>query len=122
MHWKADVLVALEEIAEGVLSTLERGYLRDVERPHGLPRPRRQVRQRQGLRSAYLDNLFDEFALAVELDGLGAHPAEARWQDIHRDNHFAGSGILTLRYSWRTSRPDHARWPLRSPRCSVFVV
>ena len=107
LRWRADVLVALEEIAEGVLSNLERGYLRNVERPHRLPRSRRQVRRRQGLRSAYLNNLFDEFALAVELDGLGAHPAEARWQDIHRDNHFAGSGILTLRYSWAdiTARP-----------------
>jgi very-short-patch-repair endonuclease len=107
LRWRADLLVALEEIAEGVLSNLELGYLRNVERPHRLPRPRRQVRQRQGLRTAYLDNLYDEFGLAVELDGLGSHPAEARWRDIHRDNNFASSGIITLRYNWAdiTARP-----------------
>ena len=43
---------------------------------------------------------YEEFGLAVELDGLASHPAETRWQDIHRDNHFAGNGITTLRYNW----------------------
>jgi len=107
MRWRADILAALEEISAGVLSNLERGYLRNVERPHRLPRPRRQARMRQGQRSAYLDILYDDFGLAVELDGLGAHPADARWRDIRRDNYFAGSGIVTLRYSWAdiTVRP-----------------
>jgi very-short-patch-repair endonuclease len=92
--------VALEEISDGVMSNLERGYLRLVERPHWLPKPHRQAKRRQGRRSSYLDNLYQEFGLAIELDGLGAHPAEARWRDIHRDNYFASSGIVTLRYSW----------------------
>jgi hypothetical protein len=107
LRWRADVLAALEEISEGVMSNLERGYVRNVERAHGLPAPQRQVRLRRGMRSAYLDVLYDDFGLAIELDGLGSHPAEARWQDIHRDNHFAGEGIITLRYSWAdiTCRP-----------------
>ena len=100
LRWRSDVAVALGEISEGVMSNLERGFLRLVERPHRLPKPRRQTKLRQGQRSAYLDILYDEFGLAVELDGLGAHPAESRWRDIHRDNYFAGSGIITLRYSW----------------------
>jgi len=39
-----------------------------------------------------------------------AHPVEARWYDIHRDNYFASTGIVTLRYSWAdvTSRPCQA--------------
>ncbi len=37
---------------------------------------------RQGQRSAYLDNLYDDFGLAVELDGPGAHPADARWREM----------------------------------------
>jgi very-short-patch-repair endonuclease len=100
LRWRSDVEVALGEISEGVMSNLERGFLRLVERPHRLPKPRRQAKLRQGQRSAYLDNLYEEFGVAVELDGLGAHPAESRWRDIHRDNYFAGSGIVTLRYSW----------------------
>jgi len=100
LRWRKDVAVALEEISDGVMSNLERGFLRLVERPHGPPKPHRQAKRRQGQRSSYLDNLYQEFGLAVELDGLGAHPAESRWRDIHRDNYFAGSGIITLRYSW----------------------
>jgi len=36
----------------------------------------------------------------VELDGQAAHPAEARWRDIHRDNASAAAGLVTLRHSW----------------------
>lgn len=107
LRWRPDVLVALDEISKGVLSTLERGYLRNVQRPHRLPKPGRQVRVQRGARSAYLDNLYADFGLAVELDGLASHPVEARWRDIHRDNYFAQSGIITLRYNWAdvTQRP-----------------
>ena len=107
MRWRADVMAALDELADGVLSNLERGYVRRVERPHRLPLAKRQVRLRQGPRSAYLDILYGEFGLALELDGLTAHPAESRWLDMRRDNYFAGSGIITMRYCWAdiTGRP-----------------
>jgi hypothetical protein len=107
LRWRADVMGALEEITDGVLSNLERHYLRNVQRPHGLPEPRRQAHGERRGRSAYLDNLYEEFGLAVELDGLASHQAETRWDDIHRDNHFAGAGIITLRYNWAdvTQRP-----------------
>jgi very-short-patch-repair endonuclease len=100
MRWRADVLVATAEIADGVQSNLERGYVRNVERRHQLPRAKRQARVRQGGRSAYLDNQYEEFGLAVELDGLAAHPAETRWLDMRRDSAMAAAGIVTLRYSW----------------------
>ncbi len=38
--WVAGVLC---DVSEGTCSVLERGYLTRVERPHGLPRGRRQV-------------------------------------------------------------------------------
>jgi hypothetical protein len=130
MRWRSDILLALEEISDGVSSTLEVGYLRKVERPHGLPKAERQVRKKRGETSAYLDNLYEEFGVGVELDGLAAHPAEARWQDIHRDNYFARSGIITLRYNWAdvTLRPCHVAaeisqvlrqrgWPGPARRC-----
>jgi very-short-patch-repair endonuclease len=107
MRWRADVVVALDEVSDGVFSNLEHRYVRNVERPHGLPKPKRQARMNRNGRSAYLDNFFADYGVTVELDGRAAHPVEARWQDIHRDNYFAGAGIITLRYSWAdvTNRP-----------------
>ncbi len=94
------MLAALSDIDDGVLSQLERLYLRNVERPHQLPQARRQVRVPRPRGSSYLDNLYESYGVAVELDGRAAHPPQARWLDIHRDNYFAGAGIVTLRYSW----------------------
>ncbi len=107
LRWRTDVLQALTHISAGVLSNLERQFVRNVERPHRLPCPRRQARMRRGTKSVYLDNLYDPFGLAVELDGLASHRAETRWQDIHRDNYMASAGIITLRYNWAdvTKRP-----------------
>ena len=99
LRWREDLRGALEDIGDGVMSWLERRFVRDVERPHGLPRPQRQARHRPGDISSYLDNYYAGQRLAVELDGLAAHPAETRWNDIHRDNRLAGQGIATLRYS-----------------------
>jgi very-short-patch-repair endonuclease len=79
---------------------LERHYIRDVERPHGLPRARRQVCTVHGSRTEYKDALYEEFGVGVELDGNLAHPPEAHWRDRHRDNAAAADGIITLRYSW----------------------
>lgn len=100
MRWRADVVLALADIADGALSGLERRFLRDVERPHGLPRAKRQALALRGGGRSYLDNLYEEYGVAVELDGRAAHPDEDRWRDIHRDNYFAGTGIITLRYNW----------------------
>ncbi len=107
LRWRADVLVALDDVAGGIHSLLERRFYIRVERPHGLPSPKRQHRWRRGSRSAYLDVFYAEFGVVVEVDGAAWHPVEARWQDIHRDNRLARDGIITLRYSWPdiTERP-----------------
>jgi hypothetical protein len=60
-----------------VHSALEFRYVRDVERRHGLPTAIRQARLTAGSRTRYLDNLYEEAGVAVELDGRVAHPAEA---------------------------------------------
>lgn len=107
MRWRADVLAVLGEVADGVHSNLEWRYVRHVERPHGLPKAERQAKVTRGLRSAYLDNLYAAFRVIVELDGAAWHPAEGRWNDIHRANFAARSGMITLRYNWAdvTTRP-----------------
>jgi len=82
---RAEIETALDDAGEGMLSWLERRYVRGVERPHGLPKPIRQARIRHGGGNRYLDNLYETYRLCVELDGAVAHPAEKRWADNRRD-------------------------------------
>jgi hypothetical protein len=131
LRWRTEVSAALSDISEGTHSLLEFRYVRHVERPHGLPAARRQARRIAGTRSEYLDNLYEEYQLAVELDGQAAHPVAGRWSDIRRDNYSAVSGLVTLRYGWAdvSSRPcevaaEIARvlqtrgWPSRPVPCN----
>lgn len=98
MRWRREVTLALGDAAGGALSVLEYRYVHRVERPHGLPVARRQVRIRQATSSRYLDNLYDEYQVCVELDGTAAHPADEQWRDKRRDNTNAVSGLVTLRF------------------------
>jgi hypothetical protein len=89
---------ALDDGGEGILSWLERRYVRAVERPHGLPAARRQARVRHGTGSRYLDDFYELYRLCVELDGAAAHPAGKRWQDNRRDRaNLAAGKIVTMR-------------------------
>ena len=54
----------------------------------------------RGRRSAYRDVLYEEYLVAVEVDGAIAHPAEDKWLQARRDNAAAADGTITLRYSW----------------------
>lgn len=112
MRWRADLAVALADIRDGVHSLLEFRYVRGVERAHGLPQAVRQVKIIQGIRTGYLDNLYDDYCLCVELDGRAAHPDDRRWEDIHRDNALAAGGRATLRYNWAdvSARPCAVAW------------
>jgi hypothetical protein len=100
VRWRAELTLALADIAEGVLSPLENRYVRNVERPHGLPAAKRQAEITCGSRRQYLDNLYEEFGIGVELDGQAYHPAEERWRDIGRDRAMAVEGFLVLRFGW----------------------
>ncbi len=106
-RWRRELAAALADVGAGAHSLLELRYLRDVERPHGLPAGQRQARARQGSRNAYRDVLYEQFGVAVETDGAVAHPPEARWRDRERDNASAVGGVVTLRYGWAaiTQRP-----------------
>lgn len=92
----------LTEVADGIQSPLERRYLKDVERPHGLPRgARNRVEGRRGHRR-YRDVRYRRFRVVVELDGRAAHPEHDRERDDLRDNELAERGEQTLRYGWRS--------------------
>jgi hypothetical protein len=97
MRWRREIALALGEAAGGALSVLEYRYVHRVERPHGLPVARRQARIRQRSGNRYLDNLYEQYGVCVELDGTAAHPTDEQWRDKRRDTANAFSGILTLR-------------------------
>jgi very-short-patch-repair endonuclease len=96
MRWRAEILQALGDVADGVESPLEYRYLRDVERAHGLPHATRQAHAAQGVRR---DVLYREYGVVVELDGRISH-IDRRLQDDRRDNTAGAQGIITLRYGW----------------------
>jgi hypothetical protein len=96
VRWRAWIAAALSDAADGVHSPLERHYVHGVERAHGLPAARRQAMRRHGSGNRYLDNLYEDYGVCVELDGVAAHPAEGRWGD----NTNLVQGTQTLRYNW----------------------
>jgi len=98
--YRSEILAALVAIADGVHSNLEYRYVRRVERAHRLPAACRQAKLILGGRRCYLDNLYRDFGVAVELDGQAAHLIQDRWRDVHRDNILTSMGIITLRYNW----------------------
>lgn len=100
-RWRTWVTEALAEKEQGLDSPLERRYVKDVERAHGLPAAKRQARRRVGSRNMYLDNLYERYRLCVELDGATTHPVDGRWADTERDNeNVASTDIRTLRFGW----------------------
>jgi hypothetical protein len=96
--WRRLVLELTQESEAGVASALERRYLRDVERPHGLPRARRNRQETDARRKHYRDCRYLAWRLLVELDGRVAHTEAFR--DMDRDNRSTLSGDATLRYGW----------------------
>ena len=86
----------LADVEEGAQSKLELEYFRNVERAHGLPRGRRQVRAGSSVR----DVLYEEWDTIVELDGRRGHQGVGRFRDMARDNVATLSGAATLRFGW----------------------
>lgn len=99
---RALLLEVVEDVAVGTRSVLERRFLLDVERAHGLPEAERQTRAVSGGRVAYRDVHYRAHGVAVELDGLVGHTdAEDRWADLDRDLAAAEDDVVTLRAGWR---------------------
>jgi hypothetical protein len=100
-RWRREIQLALGEAGAGTHSWLELQYVRRVERPHGLPKARRQAQIRGRTGSIYLDNLYEDYGVCVELDGSVAHPAAEQWRDKRRDNqNLVREKILTLRFGF----------------------
>lgn len=95
-------LAMLAQVEAGIESALEHRYHRDVERRHGLPAARPQVRQQVGGRWIRADRLHEGFGVRIELDGEVAHPGGRTDDDVWRDNAVVlAHAEITLRYRWR---------------------
>jgi len=100
-RWRRLLMDVLAEAVTGVASPLELRYARDVERAHGLPTGRRNQPEGERGRRRYHDIRYEPFHTIVELDGREAHPADAAFRDLRRDNRATAAGDRMLRYGWR---------------------
>ncbi len=98
---RALLRMILDDVISGARSALERNYLVNVERPHGLPTGRRQRRVTAGRTVAYRDVEYLGLATVIELDGrLGHERARDRWADADRDLASTLAGDVTVRLGW----------------------
>jgi very-short-patch-repair endonuclease len=86
VRWRDWLNEALEDACDGVHSSLERRYVRDVERAHGLPKSQHQARRQFDGKAHYRDNWYDAYRVVVEIDGPSYHQNEQVQQDKNRDN------------------------------------
>lgn len=109
-RWRRDIELALGNAGEGALSHLELRYVQGVERPHGLPAARRQARISSRGASRYLDNLYEDYRICVEIDGTAAHPAAEQWRDKRRDRSvLVDNHIVTIRIGFLDLRDQERR-------------
>ncbi len=94
------LLEVLTDAADGVHSLLERRYLRDVERAHGLPAAVRQHREVTAGGVRYRDLRYEEQQVVVELDGEIHHGEGARRRDNARGRGIVIAGDVPLVYGW----------------------
>jgi hypothetical protein len=116
VRWRLFLACILRDIAIGCHSLLELLYLRNVERAHGLPPSRRQVRTSSDGRVQYRDAEYREYATVIELDGKVAHPE--RFRDMRRDNAVVENSGAPLRYGYE----DVVRQPCQVARQVAKVL
>ena len=91
----------LADVAVGAYSYLEVHYLREVERPHGLPTGSRQRRVLVGRRPYLRDVEYIGYDVVAELDGrLGHEGFSSRADDMDRDTDTSLTGARTARIGY----------------------
>ncbi len=97
MSWRELTTSILTDVAEGAETPLELEYVRRVERPHNLPSAQRQ---RRIAAAHWVDAIYEDQRLIVELDGRLGHAEEGVFRDHKRDNRSTERGYATLRFGW----------------------
>ena len=91
----------LVDLGSGTCSALEHGYLVNVERPHGLPRPERQFHERIAGGSVFRDAEYRRLGVSIELDGRMFHGRNDQHdRDLDRDLVLASRSRLGVRLGW----------------------
>lgn len=107
---RRDIELALGDASEGALSWLELRYVRGVERLHGIPAAKRQARVRQETGNRYLDNLYEDSRVCVELDGTTAHPRDEQWLETRRDRwNLVHGKTITMRFGYLDLRDQQSQ-------------
>ena len=96
------VVALIRDLAAGVNSVLEWGYVERVERAHGLPTPTRQSPRRTAAGREFRDQEYVAFEVVIELDGRLNHDSwEAGNRDAGRDLADQAAGKVVVRLRWR---------------------
>lgn len=93
------ITAILTDLAEGRCSFLERSFVHDLQRPHGLPALRPQRPKNVHRRRTLQDMVSEEFAMVVELDGMAFHN-DATQRDLDGERDLVAlveDGALTVR-------------------------
>jgi hypothetical protein len=106
---RALIETTAEDCAGGSHSLAELDFL-GLCREHDLPRPTRQVMRRDGRgRRRYVDAFFDEWMVAVEIDGSHHLDVQQMWDDAVKANSLELAGYTVLRYPAYVIRTEAAR-------------
>jgi hypothetical protein len=99
------LLEVLDDIRRGVHSMPELDFARLCRR-HGLPEPTRQVKRRSSQGAAFVDAAFEEYGVAVEIQGAGHAVLDRMMLDEVRFLDLALQGDVTIPVSTATLRLD----------------
>lgn len=93
------IIGVIRDVATGATTVLERGYVRRVQRPHGLPPAQLQAAERTLSGGVARDAIL--FGAIIELDGRAFHQgSRQRDRDLERDLDAALTGRSTTRLGW----------------------
>lgn len=93
------MLDILGDIEGGAQALSELDFTRKVVRQFRLPEPARQVGKRDSKnRRRWIDVVFEEWKVLVEIDGAQHEDPLHRWDDMERDNDLETDGYRVLRF------------------------
>jgi very-short-patch-repair endonuclease len=96
---RALMIGILADIEGGAQALSELDFSRQVVRGHRLPEPSRQVARRDERgRRRWIDVMWDEWKVVVEIDGAQHADPLQRWDDMERDNGLNLDGYRPLRF------------------------
>jgi very-short-patch-repair endonuclease len=97
MHRRALMRATLADVAGGAEALSELDFC-DLVRRFGLPEPDRQFERVDGQGRRWLDAVWEQARLVVEIDGRWHMDVRAWWADMQRDNDLTLDGYRVLRF------------------------